>query len=206
MSDQVRILSFYENWRDLKKMFTNDEWCELEEIIWALRFDGIDTDPKTISNMKIRMAWNLIRPSIKKSNRNSRYQEKKKADITTNSEFDNTATTDISKPQYSEDLNRLLNNTEDIEEINKVLENAVNYEITHREEYESFYKQGNYIINKIVAQYNLSEASVKDLEKYALEYRTRYYNNIIDNDYGYEQLRNTRNNDYSTDCRVERDY
>lgn len=182
MSDQVRILSFYENWRDLKKMFTNDEWCELEEIIWALRFDGIDTDPKTISNMKIRMAWNLMRPSIKKSNRNSRYQEKKKADITTNSEFDNTTTTGISKPQYSEDLNRLLNNTEDIEEINKVLENAVNYEITHREEYESFYKQGNYIINKIVAQYNLSEASVKDLEKYALEYRTRYYNNIIDND------------------------
>lgn len=99
MSEQVRILSFYENWRDLKKMFTNDEWCELEEIIWALRFDGIDTDPKTISNMKIQMAWNLIRPSIKKSNRNSRYQEKKakkNTDITPNEEFNNT--TELSAP------------------------------------------------------------------------------------------------------------
>lgn len=108
MSEQVRILSFYENWRDLKKMFTNDEWCELEEIIWALRFDGIDTDPKTISNMKIQMAWSLIRPSIKKSNRNTRYQEKKKADVTTNTEVDKTLTKGLPNTIKDEDLDKYL--------------------------------------------------------------------------------------------------
>lgn len=182
MSEQVRILSFYENWRDLKKMFTNDEWCELEEIIWALRFDGIDTDPKTISNMKIQMAWSLIRPSIKKSNRNTRYQEKKKADMATNSEFDNTVTTCLPKPQYDEDLNRLLNNTEDMEEIHKIIEGAVNYEITHKEEYEPYSSQGDEMINKIAVQYNLSSKSIDDLRRYTQEYTNRYYNNVIDNE------------------------
>lgn len=119
MSEQVRILSFYENWRDLKKMFTNDEWCELEEIIWALRFDGIDTDPKTISNMKIRMAWNLIRPSIKKSNRNTRYQEKKKADVTTNTEVDKTLTTGLPNTIKDEDLDKDLDIIVDYQVNNK---------------------------------------------------------------------------------------
>lgn len=119
MSEQVRILSFYENWRDLKKMFTNDEWCELEEIIWALRFDGIDTDPKTISNMKIQMAWSLIRPSIKKSNRNTRYQEKKKADVTTNTEVDKTLTTGLPNTIKDEDLDRDLDIIVDYQVNNK---------------------------------------------------------------------------------------
>lgn len=119
MSEQVRILSFYENWRDLKKMFTNDEWCELEEIIWALRFDGIDTDPKTISNMKIQMAWSLIRPSIKKSNRNTRYQEKKKADVTTNTEVDKTLTTGLPNTIKDEDLDKDLDIIVDYQVNNK---------------------------------------------------------------------------------------
>lgn len=119
MSEQVRILSFYENWRDLKKMFTNDEWCELEEIIWALRFDGIDTDPKTISNMKIQMAWSLIRPSIKKSNRNTRYQEKKKADVTTNTEVDKTLITGLPNTIKDEDLDRDLDIIVDYQVNNK---------------------------------------------------------------------------------------
>lgn len=119
MSEQVRILSFYENWRDLKKMFTNDEWCELEEIIWALRFDGIDTNPKTISNMKIQMAWSLIRPSIKKSNRNTRYQEKKKADVTTNTEVDKTLTTGLPNTIKDEDLDKDLDIIVDYQVNNK---------------------------------------------------------------------------------------
>jgi hypothetical protein len=119
MSEQVRILSFYENWRDLKKMFTNDEWCELEEIIWALRFDGIDTDPKTISNMKIQMAWNLIRPSILKSNRNTRYQEKKKADVTTNTEVEKPLTTGLPNTINDEVLDRDLDIIVDYQVNNK---------------------------------------------------------------------------------------
>ena len=46
------------------------------------------------------MAWTAIRPSILKSNRNTRYQEnkaKKNTDITPNEEFDNTPTTGFPK-------------------------------------------------------------------------------------------------------------
>ena len=96
MSEQVRILSFYENWVDIMEMCNPEEWYELSTIITNLRFKNIDTDPKTLTNIKVKMAWTAIRPSILKSNRNTRYQEnkaKKNTDITPNTEFDNTLTT-----------------------------------------------------------------------------------------------------------------
>ena len=96
MSEQVRILSFYENWVDIMEMCNPEEWYELSTIITNLRFKNIDTDPKTLTNIKVKMAWTVIRPSILKSNRNTRYQEnkaKKNTDITPNEEFDNTLTT-----------------------------------------------------------------------------------------------------------------
>ena len=96
MSEQVRILSFYENWVDIMEMCNPEEWYELSTIITNLRFKNIDTDPKTLTNIKVKMAWTAIRPSILKSNRNTRYQEnkaKKNTDITPNEEFDNTLTT-----------------------------------------------------------------------------------------------------------------
>lgn len=96
MSEQVRILSFYENWVDIMEMCSPEEWYELSTIITNLRFKNIDTDPKTLTNIKVKMAWTAIRPSILKSNRNTRYQEnkaKKNTDITPNEEFDNTLTT-----------------------------------------------------------------------------------------------------------------
>ena len=96
MSEQVRILSFYENWVDIMEMCNPEEWYELSTIITNLRFKNIDTDPKTLTNIKVKMAWTAIRPSILKSNRNTRYQEnkaKKNTDITPNEEFDNTTTT-----------------------------------------------------------------------------------------------------------------
>ena len=95
MSEQVRILSFYENWVDIMEMCNPEEWYELSTIITNLRFKNIDTDPKTLTNIKVKMAWTAIRPSILKSNRNTRYQEnkaKKNTDITPNEEFDNTLT------------------------------------------------------------------------------------------------------------------
>lgn len=100
MSEQVRILSFYENWVDIMEMCNPEEWYELSTIITNLRFKNIDTDPKTLTNIKVKMAWTVIRPSILKSNRNTRYQEnkaKKNTDITPNEEFDNTLTTGLPK-------------------------------------------------------------------------------------------------------------
>ena len=100
MSEQVRILSFYENWVDIMEMCNPEEWYELSTIITNLRFKNIDTDPKTLTNIKIKMAWTAIRPSILKSNRNTRYQEnkaKKNTDITPNEDFDNTLTTGLTK-------------------------------------------------------------------------------------------------------------
>ena len=100
MSEQVRILSFYENWVDIMEMCNPEEWYELSTIITNLRFKNIDTDPKTLTNIKVKMAWTAIRPSILKSNRNTRYQEnkaKKNTDIAPNEEFDNTLTTELPK-------------------------------------------------------------------------------------------------------------
>lgn len=100
MSEQVKILSFYENWVDIMEMCNPEEWYELSTIITNLRFKNIDTDPKTLTNIKVKMAWITIRPSILKSNRNTRYQEnkaKKNTDITPNEDFDNTLTTGLPK-------------------------------------------------------------------------------------------------------------
>ena len=100
MSEQVRILSFYENWVDIMEMCNPEEWYELSTIITNLRFKNIDTDPKTLTNIKVKMAWITIRPSILKSNRNTRYQEnkaKKNTDITPNEDFDNTMATGLPK-------------------------------------------------------------------------------------------------------------
>ena len=104
MSEQVRILSFYENWVDIMEMCNPEEWYELSTIITNLRFKNIDTNPKTLTNIKVKMAWTAIRPSILKSNRNTRYQEnkaKKNTDITPNEEFDNTPT--IGFPKKTEE-------------------------------------------------------------------------------------------------------
>lgn len=100
MSEQVRILSFYENWVDIMEMCNPEEWYELSTIITNLRFKNIDTNPKTLTNIKVKMAWITIRPSILKSNRNTRYQEnkaKKNTDITPNEDFDNTMATGLPK-------------------------------------------------------------------------------------------------------------
>lgn len=102
MSEQVRILSFYENWVDIMEMCNHEEWYELSTIITNLRFKNIDTDPKTLTNIKIKMAWTAIRPSILKSNRNSRYQEKKNnTDLQPNTEFDTEAKISPNEPSLA---------------------------------------------------------------------------------------------------------
>lgn len=98
MENEVKYMTFYENWVELMEECTPEEWYELCKIITNLRFKGIDTDTKTIKNLKIRMAWTLIRPSIKKSNRNTRYNNKSKAEKTTNLTASNTPNDISSQP------------------------------------------------------------------------------------------------------------
>lgn len=123
MSEQVRILSFYENWVDIMEMCNPEEWYELSTIITNLRFKNVDTDPKTLTNIKVKMAWTVIRPSILKSNRNTRYQEnkaKKNTDITPNEEFDNTLTTGFPTKKEEEQQT----DTKDAEKVEIEAQNA----------------------------------------------------------------------------------
>lgn len=104
MSEKVRILSFYENWVDIMEMCNPEEWYELTTIITNLRFKNIDTDPKTLTNIKVKMAWTAIRPSILKSNRNSRYQDKKSnTELQPNTYFEKEAKISPNKPDFYSD-------------------------------------------------------------------------------------------------------
>ena len=104
MSEKVRILSFYENWVDIMEMCNPEEWYELTTIITNLRFKNIDTDPKTLTNIKVKMAWTAIRPSILKSNRNTRYQEKKSnTELQPNTDFEKEAKINPNKPDFYSD-------------------------------------------------------------------------------------------------------
>lgn len=104
MSEKVRILSFYENWVDIMEMCNPEEWYELTTIITNLRFKNIDTDPKTLTNIKVKMAWTAIRPSILKSNRNTRYQERKSnTELQPNTDFEEEAEISPNKPDFYSD-------------------------------------------------------------------------------------------------------
>ena len=96
MNDKATIMSFYENWVNLMEMCNPEEWYQLCQLMTGLRFRGEDVNPKTIENIKVQMAWNLIRPSIKKSNRDQRYNETKRNKALqeiTSTEFDITPVT-----------------------------------------------------------------------------------------------------------------
>lgn len=183
MSEQVRILSFYENWVDIMEMCNPEEWYELSTIITNLRFKNIDTDPKTLTNIKVKMAWTAIRPSIKKSNRNSRYQEnktKKNTDITPNEEFNNTTelsapiseerqpdTQDVAKEEkqpQTTDLNDTFDNySEDLNDFLDENEQRINGWISA-------------ISNGVVCKSNITEfpkeMAIKNIEKIITEYGT----------------------------------
>lgn len=117
MSEKVRILSFYENWVDIMEMCNPEEWYELTTIITNLRFKNIDTDPKTLTNIKVKMAWTAIRPSILKSNRNSRYQEKKSnTELQPNTDFEKEAEISPNKPDFYSDDTEIPQEEENVTE------------------------------------------------------------------------------------------
>ena len=117
MNNKVMYMTFYENWVEVMEMCTPEEWYELCKIITNLRFKGIDTDAKTISNIKIKMAWNLIRPSILKSNRDKRYNDtKRNTEETKKSTITEVKTTEFDIPncQISNTSDLSPSNDEDI--------------------------------------------------------------------------------------------
>lgn len=117
MSEKVRILSFYENWVDIMEMCNPEEWYELTTIITNLRFKNIDTDPKTLTNIKVKMAWTAIRPSILKSNRNSRYQDKKSnTELQANTDFEKEAEISPNKPDFYSDDTEVPQEAESVSE------------------------------------------------------------------------------------------
>lgn len=117
MSEKVRILSFYENWVDIMEMCNPEEWYELTTIITNLRFKNIDTDPKTLTNIKVKMAWTAIRPSILKSNRNSRYQDKKSnTELQPNTDFEKEAEISPNKPDFYSDDTEVPQEAESVSE------------------------------------------------------------------------------------------
>ena len=117
MSEKVRILSFYENWVDIMEMCNPEEWYELTTIITNLRFKNIDTDPKTLTNIKVKMAWTAIRPSILKSNRNSRYQDKKSnTELQPNTDFEKEAEISPNKPDFYSDDTEVPQDVESVSE------------------------------------------------------------------------------------------
>jgi hypothetical protein len=129
MSEKVRILSFYENWVDIMEMCNPEEWYELTTIITNLRFKNIDTDPKTLTNIKVKMAWTAIRPSILKSNRNSRYQDKKSnTELQPNTDFEKEAEISPNKPDFYTD------DTEVPQEVERASEGSIQGEFDNIED------------------------------------------------------------------------
>lgn len=89
-------MAFMPDWRETKRDLSPEQWYELEDYMFQLRFDGIDTDPSTIQDKEIKLAWRLIRPALKKIIRNYNYKQKQLSNntqtenrIEANTEFDN---------------------------------------------------------------------------------------------------------------------
>ena len=171
MSEQVRILSFYENWVDIMEMCNHEEWYELSTIITNLRFKNIDTDPKTLTNIKIKMAWTAIRPSILKSNRNSRYQEKKNnTELQPNTEFDTEAKISPNEPCLA------INDTDVPQEAESVPEGPKQAEFDNS--IEMFEKAYSDKLINFIDKYSLKiEFIIETLSKYninpnSVDYRT----------------------------------
>lgn len=83
-------LAFMPDWREYKDLLTCEEWCELEDYIFKLRFDNIDTDPLTIKNKQIQVYWKIIRKGIQRALVQYRYRKNKtkNTDIPSNTEFE----------------------------------------------------------------------------------------------------------------------
>lgn len=74
--NKTEYFVFHKEWYELRKELSAKAWFELEDYMLKLRFDGIDTDPKSIKNKTIRLQWIMIRKKIYDSINNMKRQKK----------------------------------------------------------------------------------------------------------------------------------
>lgn len=77
---------FRKEWYELRKTLSKNVWYELETLMLQLRWDGVDTDPKTIKNKTVRTLWISIRQRILDSMENCEKKKKQRAKATENKE------------------------------------------------------------------------------------------------------------------------
>ena len=70
---------FREEWYELRKSLSKNAWYELETLMLQLRWDGVDTDPKTIKNKTVRTLWVSVRQRILDSMENCERKKKQRA-------------------------------------------------------------------------------------------------------------------------------
>ena len=78
---KIEYFVFHKEWYKLKKELSAKAWIELEDYMLQLRFDGIDTDPKSIKNKTVRLQWIMIRKKIYDSINNMKRQKKHRNQI-----------------------------------------------------------------------------------------------------------------------------
>lgn len=81
--NKTEYFVFHKEWYELKKELSAKAWIELEDYMLQLRFDGIDTDPKSIKNKTVRLQWIMIRKKIYDSINNMNRQKKHRNQSTT---------------------------------------------------------------------------------------------------------------------------
>lgn len=77
---------FREEWYELRKTLSKNAWYELETLMLQLRWDGVDTDPKTIKNKTVRTLWVSVRQRILDSMENCERKKRQRAKTTENKE------------------------------------------------------------------------------------------------------------------------
>lgn len=70
---------FREEWYELRKSLSKNAWYELETLMLQLRWDGVDTDPKTIKSKTVRTLWVSVRQRILDSMENCERKKKQRA-------------------------------------------------------------------------------------------------------------------------------
>lgn len=81
--NKTEYFVFHKEWYELKKELSTKAWMELEDYMLKLRFDDIDTDPKSIKNKTVRLQWIMIRKKIHDSINNMKRQKKHRNKNTT---------------------------------------------------------------------------------------------------------------------------
>ena len=73
---------FREEWYELRKTLSKNAWYELETLMLQLRWDGVDTDPKTIKNKTVSTLWVTVRQRILDSMENCERKKRQRAKTT----------------------------------------------------------------------------------------------------------------------------